>query len=66
MRVKKIDRTKAVADHLKRYKSIDRLTAMQLYRIWDLPSAIRRLRNKGLTIECISGSGSIGKYQIIE
>lgn len=59
MRVKKINKTNEIRKHLERYKSLDQITAFQLYKCGDLASAIRRLRNKGLRIECISGSGYI-------
>lgn len=67
MKVRKINKTKSVEAHLRRYGSIDQMTAIQLYRCFDLASAIRRIRNKrALEIENIKGKGYVGKYQIVQ
>lgn len=67
MKVKKINKTKSIEAHIKRYGSIDQMTAIQLYRCFDLASAIRRIRNKSdLEIQNIKGNGYQGKYQIVQ
>lgn len=65
MRVKKINKTNEIEKHLLRYKSIDRMTAAQLFRCFDLPDVIRRLRKRH-TIETLTEYNANTKYQIIE
>jgi len=64
---KNYNKTQEIKAHLKRYKSIDRSTAASLYKCFDLPDVIRRLKSshsgfEGLQI--VNGSSPNTKYTL--
>lgn len=61
------NKTQEIKAHLRRYKSIDRMTAATVYKVFDLPDYIRRLKSshsgfEGL--EIVKGSSPNTRYKI--
>lgn len=63
--LKNNNKTENIIAHLKRYKRINRSTALQLYAVGNLPEFIRKIKkSRGLNIEVVKGSSPNTKYEL--